>query len=79
MIADTILIFIIILLLTYIFEDVMIPQLALLALTFIEIINYIPTMTKESDVYIVILFIINIAYIMYRGFKIAGTLKGDST
>ena len=66
MIADAILMFIFILILTYIFEDVMIPQTALFALVLIQIINYVPTMTTEKDSYIVILYVINIAYIAYR-------------
>ena len=66
MIDERILVFIVILVLTYIFEHKIFPQLGLWVLCLIEIyIQITDTAISQSDVKYIFLFIINIFYITY--------------
>jgi len=66
MIDERILVFIVILILTYIFEHKIFPQLGLWVLCLIELYTQITnTSIVQSDVKYIFLFIINLFYITY--------------
>jgi hypothetical protein len=69
MIDDRLLIFLVILILTYVFEHKILPQIGLVAISMIEISIHITGITiTASDALYIFLFVINIIYIAFMIF-----------